>query len=104
MVRGQRGSKQIKHNAQPLKSFDEARVITVDNVNRLYALAISPHRNSRAVAIAPTYHQNLIALGALETSKSIGRDIHPSHVTDMKRPIGIRPGHAHQNMFYIMFS
>ena len=99
MVLGVGGGEEIEGDAQLLPRLQEHGVVTLDHFLGADAFLVSADGDGSAVGVAAGDHQHFVAFHAVVAGKNVGAQVAASNMPQMKRTVGIGPGHGHKYAF-----
>ncbi len=96
-----RGAREeIEGDAHVLEDLDVAGVPLVDDLLGRDVLVLGGHGDGCAVLVAAADHEHLVAAHPVEAREDVRRQQRASDVTEVKRAVGIRPGHTDQDALH----
>ena len=97
VVVGHRRGEQVERDAELVPLAEELGVEALDDLDRLDALLVGPHRDGRAVGVAARHHQHVVAPAPVVAGEDVGRQVGAGDVAEVLRAVRVRPGHGHED-------
>ena len=75
-------------------------MVLVDHLLRRQPLELRANGDGRAVLVRAGHHEHVIAPKAVVARENVGGEVGPRDLSEVKRPVGIRPRHADEDAFW----
>src|SRR5690606_3766394 len=98
VVAGRGAGEQVVGEAERGQVLGDDPVVPVDQLPGAHPFLVGLHLDGRAVLVGAAHHQHLVARHSLVATEDVGRNAESGDVSDVARPVGVRPRDGGQDV------
>ena len=90
---------QVEADAELAPGFEKLRMVVAGDLRRGTSLQLCSKRDRGPMLISARHHEDIVSEQPVKAGKDITRQVSAGDLADVQRAVGVRPRHAHKDLF-----